>query len=948
MFNKTLLAIAILNIGLSSAIAMPFARTQADIEALGGVINIDEGHQTSNREAIAPSENINYQKIDINAKYNLITLANNTMPDLDGIKMGQGTNIKVKDLNINYNVKVDNAQTTAAGSFGLLSGVSAYQTTTLTAENSIFTFETEDYYGVYGYNLSGDKKLSLGNSTIKIDHDHSANYVASTNNTYGYARGVWTSYGADAEFNNLNIDVTSNYGTAFGVTAASNSKISANKAIINLISKRSDGNTSDFYSSSAARATQGSSIKLGDESKLSVTDNHNKSFASPTITSRLEASELNNSNREESYISIGDSSTIASYNQAGMSLAAHAQLSQIDIGKNNSIISQSANGMAIGLSGYLESTINVGEGTKFNVKGGTGSINDNIAILNQLGGKVTLSGISVEDPSNIINNRGGVVTGNTGRYLINGSILNQDAADASVSNKNYQGIINLSLGQNSRFNGYVLTRDSAITNIYLYDTANWQLTETSNISELKIYDNAQLSIAKTGLSLTTKSLNNQGILNLRNGDASGINQFTINGDYHSNNGTLLMSASLNGNLNSQASHLTINGNSTGVTDVKMHNIGRLDGAMPDQGIEVIKVSGNSDGVFTLSEFTPISAGSYDYNLYRGEAAGTEKDWYLRARANRKTDYNYRTEIGSYIANIQASNTLFSQTLYDRLGSRDHDDNGWIRVVTGHNQFKESTGYLKTSADRYILQFGADVYQHHFNNGSSLNLGLMAGYAKQDSTTRSNQGVTKSEGKVDGYSVGSYATWYADANSNLETYVDSWILYNWFDNEVQRKGLDTEKYKSRGITASVETGHTFSLGRNQAVYIQPQAQLTYMGVHADKVTDSSNTRLESSKNKLQLRLGVRSYLDLNTAQGSHFKPYVEANWIHTNKAFDVKTQYADLNQQFKQQGARNIGEIKIGAEGTLNNTWQIWGNIGQQAGNNGYRDTQGEVGVKYFF
>ncbi|MGQ7110704.1 autotransporter outer membrane beta-barrel domain-containing protein [Escherichia sp. TWPC-MK] len=42
---------------------------------------------------------------------------------------------------------------------------------------------------------------------------------------------------------------------------------------------------------------------------------------------------------------------------------------------------------------------------------------------------------------------------------------------------------------------------------------------------------------------------------------------------------------------------------------------------------------------------------------------------------------------------------------------------------------------------------------------------------------------KSDGRISGYSAGLYATWYQNDANKTGAYVDSWALYNWFDNSV---------------------------------------------------------------------------------------------------------------------------------------------------------------------
>lgn len=88
---------------------------------------------------------------------------------------------------------------------------------------------------------------------------------------------------------------------------------------------------------------------------------------------------------------------------------------------------------------------------------------------------------------------------------------------------------------------------------------------------------------------------------------------------------------------------------------------------------------------------------------------------------------------------------------------------------------------------------------------------MAGYANQHSNTQSNRVGYKSDGRISGYSAGLYATWYQNDANKTGAYVDSWALYNWFDNSVSSDNRSADDYDSRGVTASVEGGYTFEAG-----------------------------------------------------------------------------------------------------------------------------------------
>ena len=230
---------------------------------------------------------------------------------------------------------------------------------------------------------------------------------------------------------------------------------------------------------------------------------------------------------------------------------------------------------------------------------------------------------------------------------------------------------------------------------------------------------------------------------------------------------------------------------------------------------------------------------------------------------------------------------------------------------------------------------------------------MAGYGNSKSRTHSNLTGYRARGEVSGYSVGVYGTWYANEEDKTGNYVDTWVLYNWFDNTISGRDLQTEKYQSDGITASVEAGYTYLLGhsRNQrdSYWLQPKFQLTWMDVQADDHVENNGTRVEdTTSGNLQTRLGIRTYIQghhkMDDGKDRTFQPFVEANWIHNFSHYSVQMN----NVKHEIKGSQDIGELKVGVEGQINKNLQLWGNVAQQLGDDGYSDTQGMVGVKYSF
>ncbi|PVZ85887.1 hypothetical protein C9426_17385 [Serratia sp. S1B] len=443
--------------------------------------------------------------------------------------------------------------------------------------------------------------------------------------------------------------------------------------------------------------------------------------------------------------------------------------------------------------------------------------------------------------------------------------------------------------------------------------------------------------------------------------ANDFKTLTVNGNYVGNNGLLVMNTQL-ADDSSLTDKLVVAGNTSGTTRVQINNIGGT-GAQTLEGIEVVRVGGESNGEFVQNG--RIVAGAYDYTLGRGSDAGTSGNWYLTSKSQYKNDpdnqSNIRPEAGAYNANLAAANTMFVTRLHDRLGETQYIDaltgehkvtSMWLRNEGGHNNVRDESGQLRTQSNRYVLQLGGDIAQWSNNGADRFHLGLMAGYGDNKSNTVSHLGYD-AKGAVNGYSVGAYGTWYANQADKSGWYVDSWLQYSWFNNTVTGQEQASESYKSKGFTASVESGYTVKLGEsvanNMAYFIQPKAQLTWMGVKADDHREVGGTWVKGEGDgNLQSRLGVKAFIngysDQDKGKDRVFQPFVEANWVHNSKDFGSNLDGLSI----KQDGAANIAELKLGVEGQLSKQVNLWGNVGQQVGNNGYSDTSVMLGAKYNF
>uniref|UniRef100_UPI0035C75A69 autotransporter outer membrane beta-barrel domain-containing protein n=2 Tax=Serratia quinivorans TaxID=137545 RepID=UPI0035C75A69 len=533
-----------------------------------------------------------------------------------------------------------------------------------------------------------------------------------------------------------------------------------------------------------------------------------------------------------------------------------------------------------------------------------------------------------EDALNPANNIYSNVVFNATNSMLNGDIVVADPGNTAV--------INLTSG--SVLNGAV----NNATSLALDSSSNWNMTSNSIVGQL----------------------GNNGTVVF-----SAPNKFdtlTVTGNYTGDGGTLIMNSVL-GSDDSSTNKLIVGGDvQQGTTNVFINNLGGQ-GAQTVEGIKIVDVGGTSWGRFVKMD--RIVAGAYDYDLVKkGES------WYLSSNVvnpeptpdpQPETASVIRPEGGSYTANLAAANNLFMMTLHDRLGETQYIDaltgqqevtSLWLRQVGGHNVWRDGSGQLKTQSNRYMAQIGGDVARWSTDGLNRGHVGFMAGYGNNHSTSRNQVNSYRSKGSVDGYSIGSYATWYANNENRTGAYLDGWLQYSWFNNEVSGDKLTTERYKSHGITASLEGGYTWEIGQflgsqgtlNQW-FVQPQAQLVWMGVRADNHQEANGTQVSGEGDgNIMTRLGIKTYLKGHHARDNgkerQFQPYLELNWLHNTRDFATKMDDSTVSQN----GAGNLAEAKVGLEGQINPHLNLWGNIGVQMGDAGYNDSAAMVGVKYNF
>jgi autotransporter family porin len=594
----------------------------------------------------------------------------------------------------------------------------------------------------------------------------------------------------------------------------------------------------------------------------------------------------------------------------------------VNVGANTVTV----NGTGNGVENIAEASVNTFTGTIINVAQGAGIYSKTMGTT---ASQFALSNVQLtaakgwalnaDGGSNDFSVAQSTMTGDTGLLHVN----NNGVASLSANAASLRGIITTDAGSTSRVS---LTAGSV-----------WTLLGSANVTTL---DNTN-SVIKLG-------------------KENAFNTLTVGQNYTANDAALEINTQL-GRDDSPTDKLVIAGDSSGNTLVTVNNVGGR-GGRTSRGIEVVTVAGQSDGEFKAAN--RVTAGVYEYVLARGDAVtGNANNWYLTSAIAGDADI-YRPEVGTYMNNLFIANAMFNMRLYDRLGETQYIDaltgekkvtSLWIRQFGSHNTFSSADGHLDTRNNRYVAQVGGDIASWSTDGLNRTLFGAMAGYGTNDGSTSSDQIDSRSTGNTDGYSVGVYGTYYANDKDRSGLYVDGWALYNWFDATVKGDNRDKEKYKLKGVTASIEAGYTFKVGQNNSLtnpsnyYVQPVVQVTYMGVTADDHLDQEGVVVQTrGGNNIQTRVGVRAFMQneeaINKGTGTSFEPFVEANWINNSKRYSAVMDEVEV----KQQGGKNIGELKLGVQRSIGKNTGFWANVAYQFNNDQYRDVQATIGIKHSF
>lgn len=523
-----------------------------------------------------------------------------------------------------------------------------------------------------------------------------------------------------------------------------------------------------------------------------------------------------------------------------------------------------------------------------------------------------------------------------------------------------------------------------VSNTYRFDNKNKSIV-TMNATDNIRFINSTFNVGGTlGNETNDPENNNKVILDTPNFymDNSYISLYnrqygdslTINGNYHANGGQITIDAKLGKDGDTSfVDKISIGGNVDAQETTKISLIQPSPSTSKEKrgGIEKIKLidgissSGQGNEFKLENKYSNgktanyFKQGNYFYYLEyedgnnNSEGAG----WYLHQKnENTSGDVPVVPEESMYLANMNSNVGMFMHTMHDRIGepqfttayyptsieSIKRADSMWIRVTGSHLTNDDMLDNYDTRTNSVVTQIGGD-FVRWYGGDYRLHLGAMGGYGESRSKVKDD--VADSKGKVKGYNVGLYATWFENDKSLEGLYVDVWTQYSWYNNWVSSYDMAEDKYKSHDWTNSIEVGYAFASysGNRYQLLIEPQGQIAYRTYRA-RPKDTSGLRiLDSNAEGIETRLGGRLVMhDKQVVNG--FQPFFELNWIYN----DHKPKINFDNKEFSGGLPTHRYEGKIGVQGDVVKNIQLYGYVGHQLGKDSYHLTHGMLGVKYTF
>lgn len=542
--------------------------------------------------------------------------------------------------------------------------------------------------------------------------------------------------------------------------------------------------------------------------------------------------------------------------------------------------------------------------------------------------------------------------------LIHSAILMGDGNDTAQLSNLDESLLATTPSLNGGLGQDVLTFSGSTTSTgarYL----NWETINLTQGSQLDLDDTLTLGDSATatgaldiesGSTLTSTqgiiapftsgqlaTLDNAGAVDLTQGNTRTNDTLTVQGNYVGHNGQLHLQTVLGGD-DSPSDKLVVNGGTlTGSTAITVTNLDGTGAQTAQDGIEVVQAQGGAvsdSGAFSLAQ--SVSAGAFDYRLFKGGVTGNENNWYLRSTVvagpvaapsptlpvlpaavpGAAPIPLYRPEVPTWsvLPPATAQLTLMALgTFHDRQGDqRLLTENGafgagWGRVY-GKDLNQTWAGTVTPRFDGSIkgFQVGNDLYSSPLANGQTQRIGFFVGHTELngnvDGFNLGFEGRRAGKIELDGDSYGLYWT----LTDPTGGYVDAVVMGTRLDGDNRsERGLKIDN-RGHALTLSAEAGYPFAVATDWV--LEPQVQIIHQKVSLDTQDDGVSRVEFDSDSAWTGRLGAR-LKGRYQVNGMPVEPYLRANLWHTFSGTDTVT--FDDTERVETQQRASTGDLGVG-------------------------------------
>ena len=576
--------------------------------------------------------------------------------------------------------------------------------------------------------------------------------------------------------------------------------------------------------------------------------------------------------------------------------------------------------------------------------------------------------------------------------------------------------------------GLMHKEGKSVLNVNLKGNSMWAFSKSSSnnsttatINNLNIDKDAGLMVSfypteadgetdKYTLKLTSDGINNDGTLtnageiDLYNGSYKDV--FTIEGNYHGNNGNIIMNTLWNApggenGENSESDLVYITGNASGSTRVSPSSFEEeedynvIDGTIQQlstrlNSVPVIKVAGNSTPTTFIG--TAKTAGAAEAQLTSRQVNGIwEYYWTIAPLGNAnlgvipgtgtttgsnggqntssKPIYIMAQPVSSYVLMPKVNLEMGYETvgtLHERRGENQilnlenmSKDKGqiWTRIF-GHGLNEKGKERFEYESDIYGVQVGHDF---KINEDSKGNTHLLGGYISYNRANtdffdkyRAENGYISDDkftgkGKSESVSLGLTKTKYTQNGS----YYDLVGQISFLQNKYNSRDDYAAKQKGYGLLLSAEVGRPFKFSKSvngTSWSIEPQAQLSYQHLHMKSFNDGLRSVNQDNRNGLRTRAGVRISYDKNSEVTNRTNTYYAvANVWHDLTKNNNRATNIGLDKVSEKYG-KTWGEIGIGAQAPVGQKSNLYVDTRYEHsfGNENRSGYKGTIGFKHTF